>query len=99
MQFGGVTFEVIRWTTNELVLHAASEAQVAVLDSVPYQKPDRQGGPPKQWSGLIKRVALPHGRASDTSRMHILQICSAREIGGGERHLADLANALTQRGH
>jgi glycosyltransferase involved in cell wall biosynthesis len=31
--------------------------------------------------------------------MRILQICSAREIGGGERHLADLANALVQRGH
>lgn len=31
--------------------------------------------------------------------MRILQICSARELGGGERHLAGLANALTQRGH
>jgi glycosyltransferase involved in cell wall biosynthesis len=31
--------------------------------------------------------------------MRILQICSAREIGGGERHLADLTNALAQRGH
>jgi glycosyltransferase involved in cell wall biosynthesis len=31
--------------------------------------------------------------------MRILQICSAREIGGGEKHLADLANALVQRGH
>jgi glycosyltransferase involved in cell wall biosynthesis len=31
--------------------------------------------------------------------MRILQICSAREIGGGERHLADLANALVKRGH
>lgn len=31
--------------------------------------------------------------------MRILQICSAREIGGGERHLADLANGLTTRGH
>src|SRR5215471_19023360 len=31
--------------------------------------------------------------------MRILQICSAREIGGGERHLADLANALANRGH
>jgi glycosyltransferase involved in cell wall biosynthesis len=31
--------------------------------------------------------------------MRILQICSAREIGGGERHLADLANALASRGH
>jgi L-malate glycosyltransferase len=31
--------------------------------------------------------------------MRILQICSAREIGGGERHLADLANALAKRGH
>jgi L-malate glycosyltransferase len=31
--------------------------------------------------------------------MRILQICSAREIGGGERHLADLANNLASRGH
>src|SRR5436190_7672791 len=31
--------------------------------------------------------------------MRILQICSAREIGGGERHLADLANNLAGRGH
>jgi glycosyltransferase involved in cell wall biosynthesis len=31
--------------------------------------------------------------------MRILQICSARDLGGGERHLVDLANALTQRGH
>jgi glycosyltransferase involved in cell wall biosynthesis len=49
-----------------LVLHAASQAQVAMLDSVP---------------------------------MRILQICSAREIGGGEKHLADLANTLVKRGH
>jgi glycosyltransferase involved in cell wall biosynthesis len=31
--------------------------------------------------------------------MRILQICSAREIGGGEIHLAGLANALARRGH
>jgi L-malate glycosyltransferase len=31
--------------------------------------------------------------------MRILQICSARLVGGGERHLADLANALAGRGH
>lgn len=31
--------------------------------------------------------------------MKILQICSARDLGGGERHLADLANGLTRRGH
>jgi glycosyltransferase involved in cell wall biosynthesis len=31
--------------------------------------------------------------------MRILQICSAREIGGGEIHLADLSNALANRGH
>ena len=31
--------------------------------------------------------------------MRILQICSAREIGGGEVHLADLANGLARRGH
>jgi glycosyltransferase involved in cell wall biosynthesis len=31
--------------------------------------------------------------------MKILQICSARQFGGGERHLADLANGLARRGH
>ena len=31
--------------------------------------------------------------------MRILQVCSARTIGGGERHVAALANALTERGH
>ena len=31
--------------------------------------------------------------------MKILQICSVRDFGGGERHVADLANALTERGH
>jgi glycosyltransferase involved in cell wall biosynthesis len=31
--------------------------------------------------------------------MKILQICSARSIGGGERYLADLSNSLVGRGH
>ena len=31
--------------------------------------------------------------------MRILQISSARSIGGGERHLIDLSNELTKRGH
>jgi glycosyltransferase involved in cell wall biosynthesis len=31
--------------------------------------------------------------------MKLLQICSARSIGGGERYLADLSNSLTERGH
>ena len=31
--------------------------------------------------------------------MRILQISSARSLGGGERHVADLANALAERGH
>jgi len=31
--------------------------------------------------------------------LKILQISSARTIGGGERHLADLVNGLIQRGH
>src|SRR5438309_8335540 len=31
--------------------------------------------------------------------MRILQLCSAREIGGGERHLTDLANSLSRREH
>ncbi|HXI24014.1 MAG TPA: glycosyltransferase family 4 protein [Pyrinomonadaceae bacterium] len=32
-------------------------------------------------------------------RMRILHICSARSIGGGEKHVASLANGLAQRGH
>ena len=31
--------------------------------------------------------------------MKILQVCSARLIGGGERYLADLSNSLASRGH
>ncbi len=31
--------------------------------------------------------------------MKILQICSVRDFGGGERHVADLANSLVERGH
>ncbi|MGH9927988.1 MAG: glycosyltransferase family 4 protein, partial [Pyrinomonadaceae bacterium] len=31
--------------------------------------------------------------------MKILQISSAQTLGGGERHLADLANGLARRGH
>ena len=31
--------------------------------------------------------------------MKILQISSAQSLGGGERHLADLVNGLTLRGH
>ena len=31
--------------------------------------------------------------------MRILQISSAQSLGGGERHLADLANGLTRNGH
>src|SRR5205823_4523926 len=32
-------------------------------------------------------------------RMQILHICSARSIGGGEKHVASLANSLAQRGY
>src|SRR2546430_560155 len=31
--------------------------------------------------------------------MRILQVSSARAFGGGERHLADLARGLAERGH
>lgn len=31
--------------------------------------------------------------------MRILQVCSARTLGGGERHVADLSNSLAARGH
>jgi L-malate glycosyltransferase len=33
------------------------------------------------------------------STLRILQISSAQTLGGGERHLADLANGLARRGH
>jgi glycosyltransferase involved in cell wall biosynthesis len=36
---------------------------------------------------------------SESQFMRILQICSARDLGGGEKHLADLANALARREH
>ena len=32
-------------------------------------------------------------------QLNILQVCSAREIGGGERHLVDLTKSLAARGH
>src|SRR5205809_6495286 len=31
--------------------------------------------------------------------LKILYVCSARDLGGGERHLRDLAHALHKRGH
>jgi len=31
--------------------------------------------------------------------MRVLQICSARSIGGGERHVIDLSNRMSDRGH
>ena len=31
--------------------------------------------------------------------MRVLQVCSARSIGGGERHVIDLSNQLTMLGH
>lgn len=36
---------------------------------------------------------------STTSALRILQISSAQSLGGGERHLADLAQGLAGRGH
>lgn len=35
----------------------------------------------------------------DLGHLNILQVCSAREIGGGERHLVDLTKSLAARGH
>jgi len=37
--------------------------------------------------------------ASERNAVRVLQVNSATSIGGGERHVADLANALAQRGH
>jgi len=48
---------------------------------------------------LARRQAIEYIAPVLEYRMRILQVCSAREIGGGERHLADLANALARREH
>src|ERR1700674_2826099 len=50
-------------------------------------------------SSCIFAVCARLLRARTASEMRILQICSARTLGGGERHLADLANGLARRGH
>jgi glycosyltransferase involved in cell wall biosynthesis len=34
-----------------------------------------------------------------TRQMKILQVCSAQSLGGGERHVIDLSQALVERGH
>ena len=46
--------------------------------------------------GLPKTFKLVR---SPISKLRILQISSAQSLGGGERHLADLANGLARRGH
>jgi glycosyltransferase involved in cell wall biosynthesis len=46
--------------------------------------------------GLPKTFKLVR---SPISTLRILQISSAQSLGGGERHLADLANGLARRGH
>ena len=38
-------------------------------------------------------------RLAEFPQLRILQISSAQSLGGGERHLADLANSLVRRGH
>jgi glycosyltransferase involved in cell wall biosynthesis len=48
---------------------------------------------------LCTVVALTNGGVDADSRLRILQISSAKSFGGGERHLADLANGLALRGH
>jgi glycosyltransferase involved in cell wall biosynthesis len=59
---------------------------------ISYDFVDRSG-----WREETSRIVLDSlgGKLS----MKILQVCSAREFGGGEKHLADLANALVARGH
>lgn len=44
-------------------------------------------------------VAAANFLIKATASLKILQISSAQSIGGGERHLADLAQGLTARGH
>lgn len=43
--------------------------------------------------------AVSDRQAARFSRLKILQISSAQTLGGGERHLADLAHGLAARGH
>ena len=45
------------------------------------------------------RRALTFRIVQSNSILRILQISSAQSLGGGERHLADLANGLVARGH
>lgn len=47
----------------------------------------------------LSRSGIVVDSLGGNSLMKILQICSARQLGGGERHLADLANGLAHRGH
>lgn len=51
---------------------------------------------------LISQIKLLRTRAVrfalQSLRMRILQICSARTIGGGEKHVASLGTRLTERG-
>lgn len=42
----------------------------------------------------MRRLSL-----AEFPQLRILQISSAQSLGGGERHLADLANGLVRRGH
>lgn len=42
---------------------------------------------------------LEGGSGARAATLKILQISSAQSLGGGERHLADLTNGLTARGH
>jgi len=47
----------------------------------------------------IRSAQKVSGSMLSNSALRILQISSAQSLGGGERHLADLANGLADRGH
>ena len=47
----------------------------------------------------IQSVPSPCQSTSKPPTLKILYISSAQSLGGGERHLADLANGMAQRGH
>lgn len=51
-----------------------------------------------RWSVKNKKLTTVHCPLT-TVFVRILHISSARSLGGGERHLADLAHALNERGH
>jgi glycosyltransferase involved in cell wall biosynthesis len=89
----------VRWRSNVSALFFAS--------SIPRQNP-KQPSVSIQPAAVLQSNVKPRRLAAaelcvrfilQIAEMKILQISSARSLGGGERHLIDLTNSLARRGH